>query len=80
MGSTKHQGQRGVPYAETESIRMWRKMAPDTYERTVRGVPLGRLGDVGSDIGPVVCFLLSDESSFVTAQTIMVDGGAAGFR
>ena len=68
------------PYAETESIRMWREMAPETYERTVRGVPLGRLGDVASDIGPVVGFLLSDESSYVTAQTIMVDGGAAGFR
>lgn len=68
------------PYAETDSIRMWREMAPETYERTVRGVPLGRLGDVASDIGPVVGFLLSDESSYVTAQTIMVDGGAAGFR
>ncbi len=70
------------PFAETESITMWREMAPETYERTLRGVPMGgRLGDVTSDIGPVVAFLLSDESSFVTAQTIMVDGGgAAGFR
>lgn len=68
------------PFAETESITLWREMAPETYERTLRGVPMGRLGDVTSDIGPVVGFLLSDESSFVTAQTIMVDGGAAGFR
>jgi len=29
------------PYAENENIRMWREMAPETYERTVRGVPLG---------------------------------------
>jgi NAD(P)-dependent dehydrogenase (short-subunit alcohol dehydrogenase family) len=68
------------PFAATESIATWQEMAPDTYERTIRGVPMGRLGDVTSDIGPVVSFLLSDESSFVTAQTIMVDGGAAGFR
>ncbi len=68
------------PFAETESISMWRELAPESYERTLRGVPMGRLGDVGSDIGPVVCFLLGDDSSFVTAQTIMVDGGAAGFR
>lgn len=68
------------PFAETESISMWREMAPESYQRTIRGVPMGRLGDVASDIGPVVGFLLSDESSFVTAQTIMVDGGAAGFR
>jgi NAD(P)-dependent dehydrogenase (short-subunit alcohol dehydrogenase family) len=68
------------PYAETESIKTWSEWDPKTYERTVRAVPLGRLGDVGDDIGPVVCFLVSDEASFVTAQTIMVDGGAAGFR
>ncbi|MCG7594416.1 SDR family NAD(P)-dependent oxidoreductase [Mycobacterium sp. PSTR-4-N] len=68
------------PYAETESIRAWREMDPQTYERTVRAVPLGRLGDVATDIGPVVCFLLSDDAAFVTGQTLMADGGSAGFR
>lgn len=68
------------PYAETESIRAWREMDPQTYERTVRAVPLGRLGDVTTDIGPVVCFLLSDDAGFVTGQTLMADGGSAGFR
>lgn len=68
------------PYAETESISTWREWDPKTYERTVRAVPLGRLGDVTTDIGPAVCFLLSDEAAFITAQTIMLDGGAAGFR
>ena len=37
------------PYAETESIRTWREWDPKTYERTVRGVPMGRLGDVVTD-------------------------------
>lgn len=68
------------PYAETESIRAWREMDPRTYERTVRAVPLGRLGDVATDIAPVVCFLLGDDAAFVTGQTIMADGGTAGFR
>ncbi|MDY6999783.1 MAG: SDR family NAD(P)-dependent oxidoreductase [Actinomycetota bacterium] len=68
------------PFAESDGIRLWREMAPEAYERSVRGVPMGRLGDVGTDIGPVIAFLLSDDASFVTAQTIMVDGGAAGFR
>ncbi len=68
------------PYAETESIKTWREWDPKTYERTVRAVPMGRLGDVNTDIGPAVAFLLSDEASFVTAQTIMLDGGSAGFR
>lgn len=68
------------PYAETESIRAWREMDPKTYERTVRAVPLGRLGDVATDIGPVVCFLLSDDAAFITGQTLMADGGSAGYR
>ncbi|WP_425002960.1 SDR family NAD(P)-dependent oxidoreductase [Mycolicibacterium sp. S3B2] len=68
------------PFAESDGIRAWREMAPDAYERSLRGVPMGRLGDVSTDIGPAVAFLLSDEASFVTAQTILIDGGAAGFR
>jgi NAD(P)-dependent dehydrogenase (short-subunit alcohol dehydrogenase family) len=68
------------PFAESDGIRLWRELAPEAYERTVRTVPMGRLGDVATDIGPVVTFLLSDEAAFVTAQTIMVDGGSAGFR
>ena len=68
------------PFAESDGIRAWREMAPDAYERSLRGVPMGRLGDVSADIGPAVAFLLSDEASFVTAQTILIDGGAAGFR
>lgn len=68
------------PFAESDGIRLWREMAPEAYERSLRSVPMGRLGDVDTDIGPVVCFLLSDESAYVTAQTLMVDGGTAGFR
>lgn len=68
------------PFAESDGIRAWREMAPDAYERSLRGVPMGHLGDVATDIGPVIAFLLSDEASFITAQTILVDGGAAGFR
>jgi NAD(P)-dependent dehydrogenase (short-subunit alcohol dehydrogenase family) len=37
--------------------------------------PVGRDGDADTDIGPVVAFLLSDESRYVTGQTVSVDGG-----
>jgi NAD(P)-dependent dehydrogenase (short-subunit alcohol dehydrogenase family) len=37
--------------------------------------PLGRDGDPEGDIAPVVAFLLSDASRYLTGQTLMVDGG-----
>ena len=37
-------------------------------------IPLGRMG-VASDVANVVSFLASDEASYLTAQTIHVNGG-----
>jgi len=45
------------------------------YEaEVVRGCPLGRLGDP-SDVVDLVIFLASDRASYITGQTISVDGG-----
>lgn len=38
--------------------------------------PLGRIGDITSDIGSVALFLASDDASYVTGQTIVCDGGS----
>lgn len=37
--------------------------------------PLGYVGDPAADIAPVMVFLASDESRYITGQTINVDGG-----
>jgi NAD(P)-dependent dehydrogenase (short-subunit alcohol dehydrogenase family) len=37
--------------------------------------PVGRDGDAEHDIAPLVAFLLSDASSYITGQTIAADGG-----
>jgi 3-oxoacyl-[acyl-carrier protein] reductase len=51
------------------------RMIPDpTRELELYPVPLGRLGEP-EEISHVVSFLLSDESSYLTGQTISVNGG-----
>ena len=49
--------------------------SPD-YEKTWAGVtPLGRVG-TARDVAEAVAFFASDAASFITGQTIWVDGGA----
>lgn len=41
------------------------------------GVPLGRIG-TADELAQLVCFLLSERASHITAQSIAVDGGVLG--
>src|SRR5581483_3489498 len=43
-------------------------------EQVVRSYPLKRLGEP-QDVGAAVAFLLSDEASWITGQTLVLDGG-----
>jgi 3-oxoacyl-[acyl-carrier protein] reductase len=52
--------------------------SPTADHQAVAGIPLGRLGHV-DDIAAACLFLVSDESSFITGQTLHVNGGAAYF-
>ncbi|BFV60133.1 SDR family oxidoreductase [Kitasatospora sp. CMC57] len=45
-------------------------------ERVAAAYPLGRLG-VPGDVAGAVAFLLSDESAWITGQTLTVDGGVS---
>lgn len=48
---------------------------PDIYAHTVRAYPLRRIGEP-NELAGVAVFLASAAGSFVTGQTIVVDGGA----
>jgi len=47
---------------------------PKLVEALQRAIPMRRLGQP-EDMAPAVAFLISDEASYITGQTIIVDGG-----
>ena len=47
---------------------------PAEMARLARRYPVGRLG-TPADIAPAVHYLVSDEAAWVTAQTLVVNGG-----
>ena len=48
----------------------------DQKNRLLERIPAGRMGDV-ADIGAAALYLASDEASYVTGQTLHVNGGMA---
>jgi NAD(P)-dependent dehydrogenase (short-subunit alcohol dehydrogenase family) len=50
---------------------------PERAERRLIHVPMGRFGEP-EEIAAAVAFLASDDSSFITASSFLVDGGISG--
>jgi NAD(P)-dependent dehydrogenase (short-subunit alcohol dehydrogenase family) len=50
---------------------------PERAQRRLVHVPMGRFGEP-AEIAAAVAFLASDDASFITASTFLVDGGISG--
>ena len=64
------------PAAETPSYEAFRRASPDNAVAMLKMNPMGRMGDPERDIGGVALFLASDDSCYVTGNTIFADGGS----
>lgn len=68
------------PIAKSPGMVEWAEENPEYYQGMLSKIPLRRLGDIEVDIGRVAVFLASEDSDYITGQTIMVDGGSIKLR
>jgi 2-hydroxycyclohexanecarboxyl-CoA dehydrogenase len=63
------------PAAMSPSAEAFVERNPERFQRVLRAIPAGRFGDPLTDIGRAVAGLVSDDFSYLTGATLMLDGG-----
>jgi NAD(P)-dependent dehydrogenase (short-subunit alcohol dehydrogenase family) len=63
------------PLAVTPGWEFFLGETPGSERMILPTIPLGRMGDAEMDIGRAAVYLASDDASYVTGTTLMVDGG-----
>lgn len=63
------------PGAASAAYERYKAISPENAAKTAAAVPMGYVGDPERDIGPVAVFLASDDSRYMTGNTLYVDGG-----
>lgn len=64
------------PLAMTEQLQHWKGEYPELFEKTIKDIPMGRFADPTEDIGKACVFLASDDASYITGETISLQGGS----
>jgi len=64
-----------APAAASPAYVEFASAAPENAKEMLRQNPLGRMGDPEHDIGGVALFFASDDSDYVTGNTIFASGG-----
>ncbi len=68
----------GFVLSNPTTIAQWDSYGPDGQKRLLEGIALRRTGD-GQDIAQGVSFFVSEGASWITGQTLSIDGGSALF-
>jgi len=70
-----------TPMSRTAGKHLNEEQLNERYWRNYHGIALGRdYGDPDEDLGPVMVFMASDASHFITGQLLPVDGGQTNVR
>jgi NAD(P)-dependent dehydrogenase (short-subunit alcohol dehydrogenase family) len=69
-----------IPVIETESFTALMEERTGMREQITSTSPLRRIGELDRDVGPLMVFLSSDDSSYLTGMTFMLDGGMITYR
>lgn len=64
------------PLVLTDALVHWREENPEIFKKTLEAIPLGKYGDAEKDIGKICVFLCSFDASYMSGETIHVQGGS----
>lgn len=64
------------PLVMTEALEKWKEEYPAVYDQTIKGIPLGRFGDAERDIGRTCVFFASEAASYISGETVTMQGGS----
>lgn len=65
-----------APFSLSPAAAGWFEDKPDELAKIVKAFAIPRPGDAEADIGRTVVYLVGPDASYVTGQTLSVDGGA----
>ena len=63
-------------YTETALLNQLWELKPEMRELLRAQIPMGRFGGV-QEMAEAICWLASDQTGFITGQTLTLDGGAS---
>ena len=64
------------PLVMTSQLAKWKEEYPEAYAKQIGSIPAGRFGDAESDIGRTAVFLCSEDASYISGETITMQGGS----